>query len=839
MLVVAVMLLLLPVLAAAQPQYDLTNTATSPDDTAPLLSEDFSIDEFEAFLQDMEEQTAPSWLSDGGPVTIAFLSHQTTDRYDILAQYQKRILELTQGEFEVVFPEEFVVMAGDAPEALPRAADRLLANPRVDMIISLDLLSSVHLARNGPYEKPVLASFIVAREVLGIPFERGRSGVRNLAYIATPNPLARDIRAFQELVGFDQMTLVGSESMARLVPELPELLGAVTRELTLDFDLLFVEETPAEALAHIAPDTEAILLAPLFHLNTRAFSELVNGINLKRIPTFSLYGVEDVELGVLATYNPENDIDRLARRVALYTQRVLLGEAPETLPVDLPVGERLTINMRTAREIGFYPSFSAMAEADLLFEEPEITGNEYSLDTAIARALEANLDLAAKNREVAAGAQSIGIARSEMLPQVEAVTRYTLLDPDAASALQPERRLQGSITARQVIYNDLAVANITIEKKMQAALEKELEGLALDITQFAGEAYLNVLRAKTFERIQKDNAKLTRTNLELARVRQSIGVANPGEVYRWESELANSRVDVLDAGARRAAAEYQLRRIMHLPQDVPFAVVDVGLESERLEEARYFAERYLNNEKQLATFADFLVKTAWEISPELDRIDRGVEARERLLTARRRAMYVPTIAVQGEVRHQFDASGAGTGGGGIASLVTPSQPDTSWNIGLQGSLPLYAGGRRKAERIQAEESVEQLGYERAALEERLEQRVRTALEQAGASFATIEQSQIATEAARKNLELTTDAYSRGVVQVIDLLDAQNAALVADLSAAGALYEFYIDLFEVQRSAARFDMLASREARVRLIEEIEAFTSDSGDAVPEDQGARQP
>ncbi len=62
--------------------------------------------------------------------------------------------------------------------------------------------------------------------------------------------------------------------------------------------------------------------------------------------------------------------------------------------------------------------------------------------------------------------------------------------------------------------------------------------MRLDIAQQTATAYLNVLRAKTFERVQKDNLQLTRSNLELARVRRQIGVSGPAEVYRWESQMA-------------------------------------------------------------------------------------------------------------------------------------------------------------------------------------------------------------------------------------------------------------------------------------------------------------
>jgi outer membrane protein TolC len=63
-----------------------------------------------------------------------------------------------------------------------------------------------------------------------------------------------------------------------------------------------------------------------------------------------------------------------------------------------------------------------------------------------------------------------------------------------------------------------------------------------------------VLKAKTGERIQRDDLKTTRSNLDLARTRQAIGTAGPADVYRWESEIATRRREVLAAEAQRFQA---------------------------------------------------------------------------------------------------------------------------------------------------------------------------------------------------------------------------------------------------------------------------------------------
>jgi len=55
--------------------------------------------------------------------------------------------------------------------------------------------------------------------------------------------------------------------------------------------------------------------------------------------------------------------------VALNIQRILLGEEPGSIPVNLAIGEQLKINMETARAIDVYPDWRVLVEAELINEE--------------------------------------------------------------------------------------------------------------------------------------------------------------------------------------------------------------------------------------------------------------------------------------------------------------------------------------------------------------------------------------------------------------------------------------------------------------------------------------
>ena len=113
-------------------------------------------------------------------------------------------------------------------------------------------------------------------------------------------------------------------------------------------------------------DVDAVYLVPLAQLTPGEFEKLIDGLNTRRLPTFSLLGREHVERGILAGAASQSLFERFSRRVALDVQAILLGEAPERLPVAISTKRRLSINMATARAIGVYPSFSVLTEAELL-----------------------------------------------------------------------------------------------------------------------------------------------------------------------------------------------------------------------------------------------------------------------------------------------------------------------------------------------------------------------------------------------------------------------------------------------------------------------------------------
>jgi outer membrane protein TolC len=119
--------------------------------------------------------------------------------------------------------------------------------------------------------------------------------------------------------------------------------------------------------------------------------------------------------------------------------------------------------------------------------------------------------------------------------------------------------------------------------------------------------------------------------------------------------------------------------------------------------------------------------------------------------------------------------------------------------------------------------------------ERLTQRIRSTLEAARGSYPGIGLSRQAAAAAARNLELVSDAYARGAVSILEVLDAQNAALNADLQAASAAYDFLIDLMRAQRAAHRFDFFLTAAERDAWYDRLEAWYRVGGPTSGDDDG----
>lgn len=719
---------------------------------------------------------------------------------------------------ELILEQDNILYSDCSVENVRANFDRLLQDDDIDLIMGMSPISSHIMATGGPYEKPVIATVILNTQIQGIKMtKKGRSGVDNLNYLELPVSTRRDLEIFQTMIGFTKLGAIVDESIFKGIPQLQQYTEAAMDTLGIDYDFIYTKPTAAEVLESIDDSIDGIIFFPSDNMLQDQHQLLIDGINEKKIKSFSVFGRVDVERGVLAGVAMSN-LSLVSRRIALNIQRILGGEDPEKIGVKLLYNEEFVLNMETARQIDYSPSWEVLTEALLINEERLDIERTVNIFSVIAEGLEENLSIKVADQEVAIAAQEARIAKASLLPELGASASYTVVDNNTASTslgLNPENLGAGALELSQVVYSEQVTANKQIQDILFKASQEAFEVQTLDIILDVSTTYLNLMQARTAENIQKQNLDVTRKNLELARVSSSLGQTGPSDLYRWQGEIATSKSDLLNATARRKRLELALNQILNRPIDEPFLTEEVDLTDERFMVNNEAIIEYVSNPKQFYRFADFMVSRARLNSPDLHQIDYNIDAQVRNVKLNERTRYMPNVALGGTYNYQFYRGGEG-------AELPPAfgeRNDWNWNLQLGASLPIYQGGNRVARVQQSKYALAQTRTQRLNTERLIEQQVRSEMENIMASYTNLTLTKEAEEAVVKNFELVQDSYAQGLVTITQLLDAQNAARAALFNSANAIFVFLIDLLNLERPTGNYFMLMTDEQKAEFVDEF--------------------
>lgn len=756
---------------------------------------------------------------------------------------QKGIQDVLGNNTQVIFPRKGFLVGDWTLAGVHALGNRLLDDPDIDVILGMGLITSHDLATRGPLPKPVIAPIIVDPERQHVPFKDGKSGVKNLSYLIYPQTFDRDLKFFQEIVPIKKLVNIASKRYDEVLPPPRVTMEELGRRLGLEVTELFIDVSADDVLKALPKDADAVFVEPSLQVPQAEFLKLARGFVERRLPSFSTFGESDVRAGIMASANPDV-LPRLVRRIAMHVQRILEGEEPGSLTVAFTPGKRLTINLNTAYAVGVSPSWSVLLEAELVQVDTLVPGGlSITLADAIRRCSEENLDVQADASDVNAGAENVVMARSVLLPRVDLKATGLQIDKERAQAgAQPQRSGTLDLSASQVIFSEPALANVSIQSSLQ---ESRIQHLAITRSNAIVEGsthYINYLRARKLYSILLENLKLTRTNLELARVRNTTGAAGPEESLRWEVEIANLRKVAMDMQAQMNQALLALKQVLNIPLLYQLNVSEVSVDDPALLISDKDLQSYLDDPLSFDLLNDFLAREGAIRSPALRQLGAVIDAQERLLTSSRLGYFLPSISAFGTYANRFYASEIaspfqlpslssapppGTAGEaflyqllGSFSPVLPA--DRNWSVGIQLSLNIFNGFTSKASTDQAAYTLQRYRLQKKSLTDRVALLIRADMERVKASHFAIQQAELEQSAARRTLEIVMESYSRGAVSILNLLDAQNSALRADQVASNAVYDFMVDYVSLQGSIGEFDVLMTAGEREDLLQRLKDF-----------------
>ena len=732
---------------------------------------------------------------------------------ELVNKIKDELSKLVTGYDKIAFPEKYRLNGNWKKTSIELQLNKALAASEINAVISLGPVGSHLLCQKSFVRKPAFAAQLLNADIQKIKDRKQLP--ENLNYINFDIDIAQHLEKLQEIRKFSRLAVISGSYFEQGIPEIKTFLKEWAKDHRIKIEFISTNNLLNYGASQLR-NVDSAYVMPVPELNKDAFKQIVSHLLDKKITSMNMLGQDKVKQGIMTSLAENIDSDKIARRLALNLQRLTFEEIPADFSTAFSHDSRLHINMATARKIKVYPTWEQMIEAVLIDAEPQNLQRELSLKQVIEAAVVRNLQLAAKRQELEADGHGIDRARARLRPQLNLFARENIMDSDRAETIMTPSKYTTQIGAdlMQVIYSEQAQANVDIKKYMLAAKKQEERALILDIMKDAALAYLNVLKARTMQTIQRDNLEVTRKNLELARFREQVGTSGPAEIYRWEIQMASARQAVIDASVMRKKAELALNQILNVSQEEGFTTADCDIFAQVFLVDQKGLAPYIDNQYGFKVFRDFLVKDSFAFSPEIQQLKQNLNAQQRARRSAKRRYSNPTVAVQGNFTRNVKEAGIGEPKPpmtGPFSNMFRYPDDNDWFVGINVSIPLHEGGDRKAAIKQTDAVIGQLKNNLDFLMQRLELNTRATLEDARSSFSSIGLSNSRAEYAAKALDLVQSAYQRGAVNILDLIDAQNSSLVAKEASANAMYNFFSDFVRVCRAVGTFDFILNQQS----------------------------
>jgi len=420
------------------------------------------------------------------------------------------------------------------------------------------------------------------------------------------------------------------------------------------------------------------------------------------------------------------------------------------------------------------PVHDAYPEPKIAFDEaPEEPPPDDSLAAAIADAFSSNPDLAARRYDLRATDDEIGIALSQTRPQVqmEVSGGYDLTYPGRIT--QANRPLADRLSSRNIERNDItsqfvidqpittggrATSTLRAAMATSDAGRATLRGAEGDLLVDLIAAYSDVRRDRRALTIRQRNLQTLEATLSEIVARRDAGELTRTDIAQAETQLEAARVQL-----NAAEAQFETSRASY--------VAIVGRAPGNLA-----PEPDLPGLPQSSDDAFAMAETA---NPDLAAaIATARASKERIALAQAEGR--PTVSLRGT---------AGTTG--PAYPLDRRDQDASFTGRLTVTIPLFAGGRVRAQIDQARnrESADTLRIE--AMRRQLVQAIVVAWNQWVTADRNARAQGLQVRAARIYYEGSLEEYREGLRSTFDVLYAQNSLSEAEIALFSSKRDSYV------------------------------------------------
>lgn len=390
-----------------------------------------------------------------------------------------------------------------------------------------------------------------------------------------------------------------------------------------------------------------------------------------------------------------------------------------------------------------------------------------TLRAAVDMALRQNPQVQIANLNVAVAQENQIAARSALLPQVnlassEAVQRVNLEGflgmkvpgfPEHSGAFW---LFQGGSNG-SVPLLDLAAwrrwnqskENITGARAQEQTVREQ--NVLLVVSQ-----YLGSLRSAADVSAAQSRVELAKALFDQATDLQKSGVGTGLDTLRANVQYQNEQQRLIEARTALATSLFGLARLLNVDPHQPVELAD--------------ASEFFNTP---AYSANETTERAFMLRPEMKAVESQIRAAE-----------LDKRAAEDERLPRLTLNGGWSEEG-----LSPGTAIPVYNFAVGLDIPLYTGGRIRAEVATADINLKKLGEQQTDLRNQIAQEVKTASAQLDAAKTEVDVANLGVSLAREEVTQAGDRFQAGVANNIEVITAQDELARANDNQIVALYSY--------------------------------------------------
>ena len=412
-----------------------------------------------------------------------------------------------------------------------------------------------------------------------------------------------------------------------------------------------------------------------------------------------------------------------------------------------------------------------------------------TLDQAVGLALKQNPTAQIAILTAAQSEQDKNIARAELLPQANArisdeAQKVNLLAqfggktpfPGFPKSLGPYQLFSAGPSVSAPVFD------LTLWQRYQAARNtanaSEANSLSTreQVILLAVSQYIGTLRAVANVQASRSRVDLAQALYDQAADLQKEGVGTGIDTLRANVELQNEKQRLLEAENERETSLYGLSRLLNLDPRQKIELADsLSFFDTPQPEVEASIEAALANRQEWKAVASQI---------------KAAEGQKRAAQDSR----LPNV--------RFDGTFSYVGTSGNTTLPTYT---------YQGSVnvPLFTGGRIRAQVVSADLEIRKLEEQRADLRNQIALDVKTALLNLDSARSEVQVANLGVQLSKEEVDQSRDRFKAGVANNIEVIQAQDSLSRANDNQIAALYRFNQARADLARSIGQMEKIYAK------------------------------